>query len=227
MRSVLAWSLAFTLAAACSASLPTQTPLGEGPMVAAEAKLAKMPVDAGKPDVVRGEPGDKPPESPESPASPSIVSEPDASTTEPVAASSDSGTKPGKDGGASAAAITYAGEYVGSDDTNTSIAGQTQSEHDDKAKTRVEVRPSGELGFTFVSSSDGTDICTLTASVKGKDATFKAGQPCWATGGGASGKLTKGSAKFDGKKVSIDMAFDLSIGPATGTLTYRFTGTRK
>jgi hypothetical protein len=227
MRRILAWSLTFALAAACSASLPVETPLGEGPMVAAEAKLAKMSVDAGKPDVVQDKAGDNPPAAPETPTPPVVASAPDASAPEPVAASSDAGSKPGKDAGPSAAASTYAGEYIGSDDTNTTIAGQTQTEHDDKAKTRVEARSSGELAFTFVSSSDGTDICTLTATVKGKDATFKAGQPCWATGGGASGKLTKGSAKFDGKKVSIDMAFDLSIGPATGTLTYRFTGTRK
>lgn len=227
MRSVFALGLAFVMAVACSASLPTDKPLGEGPMVAAEAKLAKMALDSGKPDVVRPESGDNPSETPSEPTPPPVVaSDLDASTSQPVAAS-DAGTNPGKDAGPSAAAITYAGEYVGSDDTNTSIAGQTQNEHDDKAKTRVEVRPSGELAFTFVSSSDGTDICTLTATPKGKDATFPAGQPCWATGGGASGKLKKGTAKFDGKKVTIDMVFDLQVGPATGTLTYKFTGTRK
>lgn len=226
MRSVFAFCLAFATAAACSASLPTDKPLGEGPMVAAEAKLAKAKPDSGKPDVGQGEPGDNP-ETPVEPTPPVVASEPDASVAEPVAAATDAGAKPVKDAGPSAAAITYAGEYIGSDDTNTSIAGQTQSEHDDKAKTRVEVRPSGELAFTFVSSSDGTDICTLTATAKGKDATFPAGQPCWATGGGASGKLKKGTAKFDGKKVTIDMSFDISIGPATGSLTYKFTGTRK
>jgi hypothetical protein len=222
MRSILACGLVLALGVACAVNLPTETPLGEGPLVAAEAKLAKMPPDSGKPDVVQSGPEDKPPETPEAPTPP-VASEIDASVSEPVAAA-DAGTKPGRgDAGSSAAAIIYAGEYLGSDDTNTKIAGQEQNEHDDKAKTRVEVRPSGELAFTFVSSSDGTDICTLTATAKGKDATFKAGQACWATGGGGGGKLTKGTALFDGKKVSIDMAFDLRIGPATGTLTYRFT----
>jgi hypothetical protein len=221
-------TLCLVLGVACATNLPTTTPLGEGPMVAAEAKLAKMSADGGKPEaatVASAEP-EAPPEAPP-PSEPEPPPIADASA--PVVVTTDAGGKPGKsDAGAAASGITYAGEYIGSDDTKTKVAGAERNEHDDKAKTRVEVRPNGELAFTFVSSSDGTDICTLIATAKGKDATFAAGQPCWAGGGSnASGKLTKGSAKFDGKKLTIDMEFDLQIGPVSGTLVYRFVGNRK
>ncbi len=227
MRLRVAWALVATLAAACAANLPSTTPLGEGPMVGAEAlALSNSIADAGKAFALRPDAG-RP--APAGTSSSTAEAPPALDGGAASVASADSGTKPVKSdagGAAPTATITYAGEYLGSDDSNYDLDGNASSEHDDKARTRVEVRSSGELAFTFVSSSDGTDICTLTATAKGKDATFGAGQACWATPGGG-GKLTKGSAHFEGKKLVIDADFDLTAGPMTGSLSYHFDGTRQ
>lgn len=223
------------LLASCATALPSATPLGEGPLVKAEAAArAREAKAAPKKTASAGSarapaPADAPAPAPApSPAGPTPAPAPTAEAPKPD----------GKEAGKPAApapgkkpVIDYAGEYVGFDESTYKIEGNEHSQKDDKARTRVELGKDGQLAITFVDSSTGKDICTLKATPNGKTATLAAGQKCWEEGGAMSGTLTRGTATFDGKKLTIDADFDLLMGPPdrrmSGQLHYRFEGSKK
>jgi hypothetical protein len=215
----------------CAPVLPSTTPLGEGPLAKAEAQArekAERDAEASnRRDVASASekpsghsPAATPPSAGKTPApKPETPKKP-----EPPAAKPDADKKP-----APASNVVYAGEYVGSDVTETKIMGQESSQKDDKARTRVDVAKNGELDVTFIDSSNGQDICTLHAKPDGKKATFAPGQKCWAEGD-AGGTLTSGHCEFSDKKLIVEADFDI-VGPEgsgmSGSIHYRFEGTRK
>ena len=212
----------------CSRELPSEVPLGVGPNPGKDDYAA---LDDGGPKEAAAETGTSavastataaPPEVPPPPETPK--GEPDAGQV--ATAAEDAGAAP--DAGAK---IVYAGQYAGSDTSVFRFAHspEPKTENDPNAKTRVVENADGSLAITFVSSSDGSDICTLQAKPKGRDAVIAAGQACF-SGGRVSGKVTSGKARFDGKRLVIDLTADLELNMGgqtlTGSLQYHFDGAR-
>jgi hypothetical protein len=215
----------------CAPALPSETPLGEGPLAKKEAEArAKAETDAAakqQPATVSTElAATEPPPAIDAPPPPPGA-EPEPPPQPDAAGKKEPGNKePGKKPGA---VVVYAGEYIGSDTSTYKMEGNERTEKDDKARTRVE--GSGpEISVTFIDSNTGKDICTIKGKTNGKNVSFAAGQKCWGDGPGMSGTLTSGSAKFEDKKLTIDMDFDLVMGEGqfrmTGQLHYHFEGTR-
>jgi hypothetical protein len=230
----LALVLSCVLAFGCAPALPSAMPLGEGPLAKAETaarEKAEQDADAKKKHDVATTASAKSAAAPAPSAPPAPTAKPAADKPEPpkpeTAEKADSGKAP------AGAKIVYAGEYVGSDVTQTKMMGHEDSQKDDKARTRVDVASNGELDVTFIDSSNGKDICTLHAKPNGKKATFAPGQKCWGNDAGeGGGTLTKGFAEFQDKTLIVETDFDLEIpGPddasLSGTIHYRFEGTRK
>ncbi|MBK7586421.1 MAG: hypothetical protein IPI67_40310 [Myxococcales bacterium] len=228
MRRLWFW-LAPWLLFACAPALPSETPLGEGPLAKAEhaarekseqANLAKA--DSRSAEVEPSAAAESPPDTETPPPPPTAAPTAEAP---PVA-----GEKP-QPGKKPTLVVVYAGEYVGSDTSTYKFSGAERSEKDDKAKTRVS-GAGPEISVTFIDSGNGSDICTLKAQMTGKTGSFAAGQKCWGTDGPGTGTLTRGSAQFDDKKLIIDADFQLQMGGegdanVSGQLHYRFEGTRK
>jgi len=231
------WLLLLALVAcSCGLALPSAEPLGTGPLARAEAveranaeAQAEAKAKAAEPDAGKVA---RPADHPDAGASEPVASAEGAEVSGAVASDGGASSSAEDAGKAPSAKIVYVGEYVGSDVSTFKVGGMDREEKDDKARTRVAVPGPGELAFTFIDSSNGKDICTLTASVSGKKATLTPGQKCWGGDGEAmSGTLTRGTATFDDKKLVIDSDFDLEVGSGefrmSGTLGYRFEGTRK
>src|SRR5688572_11875558 len=166
MRS-LSRTLLVLLVAACSTALPSEQPLGTGPLAVKEqeaerarlAKLASEPsVDGGS---AEAEPSTPPPSEP--------IAVAPAPTAEPTA-SVDAG--PPVDAGKAAAAagaakVDFAGEYSGKDKAVIRAAGLPEQVQDDpNAKTSVKNTPDGNIKITIVASNSGDPLCTLTAKPK-------------------------------------------------------------
>jgi len=217
------------LAVACAPALPSTTPLGEGPLVKAEAALRAKQDKAKSAEAKKPEAGEAPPPPvaeapppPKAPEPPPPAPNAEGKKPEP-AGKTPAGKKP-------AVAVIYAGEYIGSDTSSYKMGGMDRDEKDDKARTRVE--GSGpDISVIFIDSGSGKDICTLKAQMTGKTGSFAAGQKCWGDGPGMSGTLTRGTASFDDKKLVVDADFDLEVGQGdmkmSGKLKYHFEGTRK
>ncbi len=227
------WGWWLLLFASCGAPLPSTTPLGEGPLVAVEAKRRAKEEEALRDKRASSDAGARPASSSEKSASatPPPAGEPDA-----AAAEADGGTQPSTaDAGSSKPAtgpLVLAGLYVGHDESIFRLSGMPErNEKDPNAKTRVVDKPDGSLDLIAIDSSNGKDICTLHATPNGKDRksfTVTAGQHCFESGAGMSATLTKGSAKLDSGKLTLDLFFDLEVGnqdfQLSGTLEYHFEG---
>lgn len=228
MRPV--WVVIATLVLlACAPVLPSETPLGEGPLAKKEAEARAKAEKARDASAKLSGRSSESAETPPPVEPPPSVEPPPASTgasAEPPKPETPGKKEPGKK---PALVVVYAGEYVGSDTSAYKMQGNERSEKDDKARTRIE-GTAPEISVTFIDSGNGKDICTLKGKTNGKNVSFAAGQKCWGDGPGMSGTLTQGSAKFEDKKVTIDMDFDLVIGEGdmrmTGSLHYHFEGTR-
>jgi hypothetical protein len=213
---------------ACSPALPSAEPLGSGPLadLGDAAPVAKTSSDASaEAQAPSVEP--PPPEAPAAVASSDAGAAPDASPT-----SEPSGTK---DGGASAPAATasVAGEYLGWDTTTYKVANLPETpQKDTNARTRVVKGAGDAIEIVIVSSSDGKDLCSLKGKLKAGNVTLDKGQHCFEEGGGMmTATLRKGTGKFSGKQLVLDMEFDLEVDTGQdrmkGEIIYHFEGTRK
>lgn len=221
---------------ACSTPLPSEAPLGVGPLVAAEQQSRQRagdPADAGA-DAPEPRVAELPPPTP--PAPPEVGSAPTAGTSAMDAgaapAAADAGP-PGKPG--PVATVKWAGLYTGKDTSRFAFAGAPEQVEDDpNAKTRVADRADGGVDLIPISSSDGKDICTVKATAKDparKEFDIAPAQRCFEPdSGGMSGIVRSGTARFDGKKLVIDLVLDLEVTagdtPLKGTLKYHFEGAR-
>lgn len=215
----------------CSMPLPSEKPLGRGPLApnpaaeetsgAAEA-VASMVVEAGD-----GDAGATPFK-----ASSVATAAPVASLSTADAGAKPAATKPAsKSEIDSSARVDWAGEYVGRDREVKRLEGEPDEVAEDPhAKTNVRTRSDGKLDIVFVDSDKGTTLCTLEARPTGNTAEIVPGQSC-------SGwyaelvSLSHGRAVITGKQLTVDVEFPLDIEEEgeheRGSYAYHFEGTKK
>lgn len=226
------WLSLCLLWVACSTPLPSEAPLGVGPLVAAERQSRQRADDAGaEADEPRAAaPPAEPPAPPEEQPAPTASAPIEDAGAAPPAADAGPPVKPGP-----VATVKWAGLYTGKDTSRFAFAAAPEQVEDDpNAKTRVADRADGGVDLIPISSSDGKDICTVQAKPKDparKEFDIAPAQRCFEPdSGGMSGIVRSGTARFEGKKLVIDLVLDLEVTagdmPLKGTLKYHFEGAR-
>lgn len=132
-------------------------------------------------------------------------------------------------------ASAFLGDFRGEDVSTYKLEGMPEREdRDPNARITVKSSSDNALDIVLVDSSNGKDICTLTATIGDLGATIAAGQKCFEqTGGEASATATirTGTATIDGRRLIVDLelAFEMHVPDqdAKGTLAYHFDGTRR
>jgi hypothetical protein len=226
-------------AVACSTQLPSETPLGLGPL----ARRPRPPDPSGAPVSLPGGGGpqmqfedDDEDSTAENERPPSSTGDddkddvPDAGITTMADAGGAAASAPATN--APAAALDFTGDYSGKDVSTFRISGiGDQKEEDPNAK--LSVKKSGDsLTIVVVASNTGDPLCTLKAEQKGDTATLAPGQECTEPQSPfARGKLTRGQAKLQGKQITLDMSFEVKIDAGgkqlTGGIEYHFEGTKR
>ncbi len=126
----------------------------------------------------------------------------------------------------------WLGLYRGNDTTTFLMPDQPDRRFDDpKAKIRVESTASNQLSFALIDSSNGKDICKLSASILGESATIDPGQSCFLdpdesmTVKGRPGKATRKD-----RRLVLDLVLDTTMvteeGEVRGSIEYHFDGER-
>ena len=234
IKRVVGWGLSVGLMVfACRGNWPSETPLGQGPKVKAEAKaweVWRASVDAGKKEAASNRPVSPPRLGagfpPDGGGGPGAVR--DAALAHQTGVSNDAAVE----AAVSAKALFWAGLYAGSDVTRLTLPGgmQPPEQKDPNAKTRVEDNPDGTISIVPVDSSNGQDICTLKAKAKSpvRDRFELAPkQPCFKFGN-VTAMVDSGQASFAGKH--LELKLQASIQPpgaqAPVSLQYEFSGDR-
>jgi hypothetical protein len=217
----------------CVSPRPSAEPLGWGPLPPGAASASHRP---------------KSRNATSSQTKARAVAEPvpalDAGGTEPVktaaaptgsASQSPPQSKPGAPQPSSLAVAEFVGDYLGEDVATYRISGlPDRTERDPKARITVKESTGTELLFVLVDSSNGKEICTLSGNLKESTVTIRAGQKCFEQNEGeasAAATVTKGSARFEKKRLvlELDLDFEMSAGgkKLTGSLDYEFDGKRQ
>jgi hypothetical protein len=226
VKTRVLWLLAAAIA--CSPSLPSAEPLGAGPMADRGDATVIAKSDSGSaPDASLASAPEPPPEPPPVVASGSSDAGADAAGA--------SAPPSPKDGGAPASAATasVAGEYVGWDTTTYKVPNLPEApQRDPKARTRVVKGAGDAIEIVIINSANGSDLCSVKGKLKAGTATLDKGQRCFEEGNGMmTATLRKGTAKFSGKQLDLDIEFDLTVDTgqdkAKGDILYHFEGTRK
>ena len=132
-------------------------------------------------------------------------------------------------------ASTFVGDYKGEDVSTYKLGGMPEREERDPS-ARITVKNPGDkkLDVVLVDSSNGKDICTLSATMGALGATITPGQKCFEqTGSDASATATirTGTATVDKRRLIVDLELDFEMHvpdqDAKGTLVYHFDGTRR
>jgi hypothetical protein len=128
----------------------------------------------------------------------------------------------------------FAGLFAGKDVATYRIAGQPErQELDDKAKIRIETDSATQLRVVLINTTDGSDMCELSAAIQGNSAQLDGGQPCFtAEGEGAiQAELNSGTVTLTGDRLSMTAEGTLSgtLGEQEfeGSLSYSFKGKRQ
>jgi hypothetical protein len=231
LRSLSRLALPSVCVAASWACAPraSSTPLGLGPLALAElsARASEQGAAKAKP-ARRSRPTSEPPQ---------------ATAASEAEADSDSDAQPSledvsevsaADTAASKEQPAFAGLFAGKDVAVFRISGQPdRQEVDDKAKIRIEAESPTQLRIVLVNSTDGSDLCELTAEAQGNSAQLDGGQPCFtAEGEGAiSAEMTSGKVTLSGDRLSMTAEGTLSgtLGEIEfdGSLSYSFKGQRQ
>ena len=239
MRRFLQFALLLTLGAvACSAQLPSETPLGIGPLARArppEPSGAPVSLPGAGPQMQFEDDEEDSTNETESPISSTADRDKKDNAADAGVASADAAPTPSPGAppsGAPTAVLDFTGEYSGKDVSTFRIDGiGDQKEEDPKAK--LSVKKSGDsLTIVVVASNTGDPLCTLKAEQKGDTATLAAGQECVEPQSPfARGKLTRGQAKLQGKQITLDMSFEVKLDTGgrqlTGGIEYHFEGTKR
>jgi len=211
-------------AQACATGLPSETPLGSGPLARADA-AAVSSESLAVPDAGALEAG-----AALAAAKPEPPVPPESERADAGAAS----VKLTADAGAVAAdsRAQFAGTYAGKDRAVIRMSGKPdQTEDDPKARISVAEQGSDAIAITLINTSDGKPICTLNARREGDRAEVAPGQSCFGGGPGASSMVKRGSATLAGKRLTVDLLIEmrLSVGgkDAAGSIDYHFEGTRE
>jgi hypothetical protein len=225
--------------AACASQLPSETPLGIGPL--ARARPPSEP--SGSPVTMPGtatptriesdeDDGDGDEDTTKGVSSAGPAEKPDAG----IGSTADGGAAPAPSGTPSSAPATgtpdFVGEYAGRDRSVFRLNG-TEMRREDDPKALMSVKKSGSgLAFVIVASNTGDPLCTLTATQKGDTATLNTGQTCQEPRSPfAPGKVSSGQAKLQGKTLLLDITFeatlDLDGEKHNVVIEYHFDGPRR
>jgi len=136
---------------------------------------------------------------------------------------------------AAVTAKAFAGDYAGEDVSTYHLEGIPERvDRDPNAKITARSEDEHAASFVLIDSSNGKEICTLSASTTGNVATLKPGERCFEQSEGeqtASAVVRSGTVTADREKLTmdVDFAFTMSLGDRDfeGTLQYHFEGTRK
>jgi hypothetical protein len=128
----------------------------------------------------------------------------------------------------------FTGLFAGKDVATFRISGQPErQELDDKAKIRIESDSATKLRVVLINTTDGSDMCELSAEIQGNSAQLDGGQPCFtAEGEGAiQAELNSGTVTLTGDRLSMTAEGTLSgtLGEQEfdGSLSYSFKGKRQ
>ncbi len=206
----------------------SSAPLGLGPLAIAEQNARQAEPSAAKSKPSRPRPA---PKSAASAATAEAEAKPESdgeANLEDVSEVSDS------DKAASADAPAFVGLFAGRDVAVFRISGQPEREElDEKAKIRIESDSPTQLRIVLINSTDGSDLCELSAEAKGNSAQLDGGQPCFtAEGDGAiQAEMTSGTVTLSGDRLSMTAEGTLSgrLGDQEfdGSLSYSFKGRRQ
>jgi len=140
--------------------------------------------------------------------------------------------------GAEPSAVTgdapaFVGLFAGKDVAIFRISGLPErQEVDDGAKIRIESDSPTALRIALINSADGSDLCELSAEVKGRSAVLDSAQPCFSSEGEGAiqAQLSSGTLVLQGDRLSMDAEGTLSVSMADdeleGELSYSFKGKR-
>lgn len=126
----------------------------------------------------------------------------------------------------------WIGRWQGNDTTRYLIEGLDERKFDDdQAVVRVQEESSDTVALVLVDSSNGEDLCSLTAKVTGKSAVVQPGQSCFsASDQGIEATVTEGTARLEDEHLVLDASLDTTLqgpGPTQhGTIEYHFEGSR-
>jgi hypothetical protein len=223
-RGELGWLLWVGLLSVACAALPSAVPLADssGGIVPASAGRDRRPrSDAGSAWVAVEDVEDAGDETPED--EPSKVAAKETSADVSV----DAGVGCNKDSGA----VTWPGDYYGSDRMTTSFEGlPPNTMTDDKAHTRVEQGRGDRIVISVIDSSKGDVMCALNATVDGASATLERGQTCFGQGDNAP-DIISGSARVECDRLTFELSaateIELEDDVQPGEIDYHFEGTRK
>jgi hypothetical protein len=226
--------------AACASQLPSERPLGIGPLArmrppaepsgppvtmpgaAAPTMIETDDDDDGDGDDTREKLGS---------GSGSATEAPDAG----IASTKDAGAAPAPSTPSSAPAtgtVDFVGNYAGLDVSVYRVDGtQIREEKDPKALMSVKKNGS-RLAVVIVASNTGDPLCTLNGDQKGDTVTLASGQQCPEPRNPFLGaNVASGSAKLQGTKLTVDITFEANIDfegeQHKGSVEYHFEGTRR
>lgn len=240
-RSVLSWNAKWVAllaaTAGCGSPRPSQEPLGWGPLPEG-ARTAesvrprpRRDLQARKQNAKRDEQtitadAGAAPVSSDGPTPTGSVEVSQARADKVQPSSSEKGSAP--------SAKSFDGQYRGEDQAVYRIRGMPErTERDPNARTTARATSDKTVDFVLVDSSNGKDICTLSSTLKDGTAALTPGQRCFEQSGenvSIGAVVTRGVATLDGNRlrlqVQLDVEMHLGDTEATGTLEYRFDGTR-
>jgi hypothetical protein len=207
----------------------SSTPLGLGPLAIAEQAAASAPTTKARAARRASRASEPAPAPAPVEAEERGSAEADAtSTLEDVSEVSEA------DPAASKEQPAFVGLFAGKDVAVFRISGQPErQELDDKAKIRIESDSPTQLRVVLINSTDGSDLCELSAEVRGNTARLDGGQPCFtAEGEGAiSAEMTSGTVTLSGDRLTMTAEGTLSGTLADqefdGSLSYSFKGQRQ
>jgi hypothetical protein len=208
----------------------SSTPLGLGPLAVAEQSAASVEQSVAKPKQARRpRTGSAAP-----PSAPAAAEAEPAAEAGAQANLEDASEVSEADTAASKEPPAFVGLFAGKDVATFRISGQPErQELDDKAKIRIESDSPTQLRVVLINSTDGSDLCELSAEVKGNSAQLDGGQPCFsAEGEGAlQAEMTSGTVTLAGDRLSMTAEGTLSgtLGEQEfdGSLSYSFKGKRQ
>jgi hypothetical protein len=224
---------------ACASQLPSERPLGIGPLARARppsepsGSPVTMPGSA-TPTMIESDEddgdGDGDEDTTKRVSSATSDTAPDAGVT----SMADAGAAPSSAPSSAPATGTpdFVGEYAGRDRSIFRLDGAVVRQEDDP-KALMSVKKSGTgLAFVIVASNTGDPLCTLNATQKGDTVTLATGQQCPEPRSPfAPGKVTSGKGKLQGKTLELDVLFEASIEVEgeqhKGGIDYHFDGTRR
>jgi hypothetical protein len=225
------------LAFGCGRAMPSDRPLGLGPTAEQDLKRAarveRLEALARSRDASQGR------DEPEAAAASGDDDDDRDAGAESVDATADAGADAaadsGSDSGSPSTAFAFAGEYYGEDASTTRLKGFPEStQRDPKARTRVEQSSPSEIVLVIVDSARGTPLCSLNARIQGSRAVVSPNQSCFdqeLPNVTIEGRVTSGTAVFDGARLELDLDVELTAEVAghtlEGELEYHFEGERR